>query len=80
MIIAWLLDLPREDWKEIYAMTHAMTGFADADYQQAGESVEETIARGRGEIYQYFSDIARKRRADPGDDLVSLLATALTSE
>lgn len=76
MIIAWLLDLPREDWKEIYAMTHAMTGFADADYQQAGESVEETIVRGRGEIYQYFSDIARKRRADPGDDLVSLLATA----
>jgi cholest-4-en-3-one 26-monooxygenase len=76
LIIAWLLDLPREDWKDIYAMTHAMTGFADADYQQAGESVEETISRGRGEIYQYFSDIAKQRRANPGDDLVSRLATA----
>jgi cytochrome P450 len=76
MIIAWLLDLPREDWSEIYRMTHAMTGFADSEYQREGESVEETIARGRNEIYQYFSDIARQRRANPGEDLVSLLATA----
>jgi cytochrome P450 len=76
LIIAWLLGLPQEDWKDIYAMTHAMTGFADTDYQQAGESVEETIARGRGEIYQYFSDIVRQRRANPGDDLVSQLAHA----
>ena len=76
LIIAWLLDLPREDWSRIYRMTHAMTGFADSEYQQAGESVEETIARGRREIYEYFQDIARERRARPGEDLVSLLATA----
>jgi cytochrome P450 len=76
LIIAWLLDLPREDWNDIYAMTHAMTGFADGDYQREGESVEETIARGRSEIYEYFSDIAKQRRARPGDDLISLLATA----
>ena len=76
LIIAWLLDLPREDWKQLYAMTHAMTGFADVEYQQSGESVEDTIARGRSEIYQYFSEIARARRANPGDDLVSRLATA----
>jgi cytochrome P450 len=75
-IIAWLLDLPREDWNDIYRMTHAMTGFADESYQRDGETFEETIARGRSEIYQYFSDIDRKRRANPGDDLVSLLATA----
>ncbi|MBJ18248.1 MAG: cytochrome P450 [Deltaproteobacteria bacterium] len=76
LIIAWLLDLPREDWGDIYSMTHAMTGFADPEYQREGETVEETIARSRGEIYEYFSEIARKRRANPGDDLVSILATA----
>ena len=76
LIIAWLLDLPREDWNDIYAMTHAMTGFADGEYQREGETVEQTIARGRSEIYGYFSDIAKQRRARPGTDLVSLLATA----
>ena len=76
LIIAWLLDLPREDWDAIYAMTHAMTGFADGEYQREGETVADTIARGRREIYEYFSEISRQRRASPGDDLVSLLATA----
>ncbi len=75
-IIAWLLDLPREDWGEIYRMTHAMTGFADSEYQRPGERVEDTIARGRREIYAYFADLTRERRARPGDDLISDLATA----
>jgi cytochrome P450 len=76
LIIAWLLDLPREDWPLIYAMTHAMTGFADPEYQRPGETPEQTIARGRAEIYAYFADLAKARRTGPGDDLVSLLARA----
>jgi cholest-4-en-3-one 26-monooxygenase len=76
MIIAWLLDLPREDWPLIYGMTHAMTGFADPEYQRPGETPAETIARGRSEIYAYFHDLARDRRARASDDLVSLLARA----
>ncbi len=76
LIIAWLLGLPREDWPLIYGMTHAMTGFADPEYQVPGETPEQTIARGRAEIYAYFADLAKERRARPGDDLVSLLARA----
>jgi cholest-4-en-3-one 26-monooxygenase len=74
LIIAWLLGLPRDDWPLLYRMTHAMTGFADPEYQQPGETPAQTIARGRAEIYAYFADLAKERRARPGDDLVSLLA------
>lgn len=76
MIIAWLLGLPREDWTLIYQMTNAMTGFADEDYMRPGETINDTIARGRAEIYGYFGDIAKARRANPGDDLISRLACA----
>ncbi|MCA9502117.1 MAG: cytochrome P450 [Spirochaetaceae bacterium] len=76
LIIAWLMGLPREDWRLVYGMTHAMTGFADPEYQQPGETPADTIARGRREIYAYFAELAAARRARPGDDLVSLLARA----
>ncbi len=76
LIIAWLLGLPREDWQRIFRLTNAMIGFADAEFQQEGETLEDTLRRARGEIFEYFADLSAERRKNPGDDLISQLACA----
>ena len=47
---------------------------ANPEYRKPGETVQETGNRTRQELFAYFVDLADKRRADPRDDMVSVLA------
>ena len=76
LIIAWVLGLPREDWEHIYQLTNAAIGFADPQFQREGESLEDTLRRSRGEIFEYFAGLSAERRKNPGEDLISELACA----
>lgn len=74
--IAWLLDLPRADWKRLYDWANAVVGATDPEYQQPGESAHETRLRASAEIYAYFESLAADRVGSRRDDLVSILARA----
>jgi cytochrome P450 len=70
-VIAWMLELPRSDWKPLYDRANAVVGATDPEYQRPGESAHETRLRASEEIYDYFRDLAHER--GDGDDLVSVL-------
>jgi cytochrome P450 len=75
-VIAWLLELPRADWMDLYHRANAVVGATDPDYQQSGESAHETRLRASQEIYDYFAEVAKERSKGDGEDLVSVLTRA----
>jgi cytochrome P450 len=74
-VLADLLGAPREDWKQLFQWTNETIGAADPEYQQGG-TAEETADRARLSLFQYFVELAEKRRAEPRDDIVSVLSNA----
>jgi cytochrome P450 len=65
-----LMDIPAADREQLVAWNTQTLSRHSAD---DGE-MEEWMAR--NEILLYFSDLAAKRRRHPGDDVISVLATA----
>jgi cholest-4-en-3-one 26-monooxygenase len=74
--VAWLLDLPRSDWMDLYHWSNAVVGATDPEYQKPGESAHATRMRASANIYDYFYALIEDRRKRVGDDLVSLLTRA----
>ncbi|MGZ4144839.1 MAG: cytochrome P450 [Actinomycetota bacterium] len=66
MVIAELLGIPKEDWGMFRV-------WSDALIAAANEFTDESLAKA-AELYGYFREILAARRADPRDDLVSVLA------
>jgi cytochrome P450 len=60
----------------MFRWTNEAIGSSDPEYRRPGETPEETGERARIAVFEYFAKLAEKRRADPKDDLVSILATA----
>ena len=71
--IAWLIDLPRADWMDLYHWSNAVVGATDPDYQRPGETAHETRMRASADIYGYFHALIADRAKRNGDDLVSVL-------
>ncbi|MGC4746980.1 cytochrome P450 [Micromonospora sp. DT201] len=65
-----LLGIPAEDHDRMLALTKAVLS-ADDDQQSADDAWEA-----RNEILLYFAELAEHKRRHPGDDALSLLATA----
>jgi cytochrome P450 len=75
-VIAWSLGVPHEDWPLLYRWTNEIIGKDDPEFRPSGERPGQTIARARGEVHAYFARLIDRRRADPGDDLVTVLLRA----
>jgi cholest-4-en-3-one 26-monooxygenase len=69
-VLADLLGVPREDWEKLFQWTNETIGANDPEYQQ-GATAEETAERSRLALFQYFVELAEKRRAQPKDDVVA---------
>ncbi len=74
--VAWMLDLPRGDWMDLYHWSNAVVGATDPEYQRPGESAHETRLRASEEIYAYFYALTAERKEGAGEDLVSVLTRA----
>lgn len=74
--IAWLLDLPRADWMDLYHWSNAVVGATDPEYQKPGESAHETRMRASADIYAYFHALIEDRQKGEAEDLVSVLTRA----
>jgi len=73
-VIFEIMQVPREDWDFLFEMANRGSAPADPDYGNG------TVLESRNEavkaIIGYILDLAKRRRANPGDDLISMLATA----
>ncbi len=67
-----LFDLPTELWEKLYHWTNAFVGEDDPDFRQSPEAMTATLA----EFFEFAADLFQRRRAQPGQDIGSLLANA----
>ncbi|RKN10509.1 cytochrome P450 [Streptomyces radicis] len=66
--ICEVLEIPDADRPELRARAVAM--------MNVGATTREAAVRAKAELRAYFADLTARRRAEPGDDLISSLATA----
>ncbi|WP_234313848.1 cytochrome P450 [Streptomyces sp. NBRC 109706] len=66
--ICEVLDIPEDDRPELRRRAMAMMAI--------GPSTRETAIQAKAELRGYFQELTQRRRAEPGDDLISSLATA----
>ena len=72
-VIAEMLGVPRRDWELLFRWTNEIIAPQDPEFQH-GHTPEETIERARIELFTYFNDLVERRRAEPTDDIVSVVA------
>ncbi len=65
-----MLDIPAADQDKVFDWTNQLVGTSDPEY---GPTPEESNAVFE-EVFDYGSTLLAKRRAEPGDDLLSILA------
>ncbi|MEZ5176789.1 MAG: hypothetical protein R2746_00500 [Acidimicrobiales bacterium] len=74
--IARLLGVPQED-------RHRLFGWADTTLDHDDHDLGETTERQQqaaGEMFAYGTDLIERRRVEPGDDLLSIVANADLSD
>lgn len=71
-VIADLMGVPQEDRHKLFDWSNRMIGSDDPEYG----ITEEMTQHASMELYAYASELAEKKRADPKDDLISVLTHA----
>jgi cytochrome P450 len=72
-VILRILGLPETDFPRMLTLTQQLFGQEDPDMQR-GELSPETQAEVLMDFYNYFNDLTEARRANPTDDLATLIA------
>ena len=81
-VIMQILGIPEEDEPRMLMLTQQMFGGQDADLSGSGmenmtpEQVLELVSGAVKSFEDYFAGIAAERRADPTDDVASVIANA----
>jgi cytochrome P450 len=70
--IAEFLGVPREERQRIFDLSNGLIGFDDPEYRQNAIDPGEASM----EMFLFAQDMATRKRAEPGDDIVSDLLTA----
>ncbi len=67
--IAELLGVPLDDRQRIFDWTNTLTGSSDPEYSATAEDAFNSAMQ----LYQYATDLADQRRAEPQDDIITKL-------
>jgi cholest-4-en-3-one 26-monooxygenase len=73
-VIAEMLGVPRADWDKLFRWTNEIIAPQDPEFQQYGGSARDTLDAARLDLFAYFNELAERRRVEPGDDIVSVVA------
>lgn len=73
-VLTTILGVPQELEPQILKLTNELFGADDPDLRREGEDREKVVQELAAEFFQLFSGIIADRRANPRDDLASLLA------
>jgi cholest-4-en-3-one 26-monooxygenase len=68
-MICEMIGLPEADWPRMFELSNTLVGSQDPDYQATPEKGQAASV----EIYAYCDQVAAERRANPRDDLMSVL-------
>jgi cholest-4-en-3-one 26-monooxygenase len=71
-VIADLMGVPQEDRHKLFDWSNRMIGGNDPEYGLT----EEDTAVASMELYAYAAELANQKRANPSDDLISVLSQA----
>ena len=71
--VARLLGVPQEDRHQLFRWATATLDYSDRDLGQASEVSQQAA----GEMYAYGSRLLERKRTEPGDDVMSVAATAV---
>ena len=74
-VIMMILGVPEEDEARMLKLTQELFGADDPDMQR-GESTQEEREAVLMDFFQYFSKMTADRRANPGDDVATVIANA----
>jgi cytochrome P450 len=72
-VIAEMLGIPRPDWDRLFRWTNEIIAPQDPEFSR-GQAAEDTIMGARIELFSYFNELVERRRAEPTDDIVSVIA------
>jgi len=75
LVIAELVGCPMEDRAKLFNLSNRMIGFEDPDYTDGGAGGDEA-GGAMLEMLEYAAYLGKLRRAEPKDDLTSLLVHA----
>jgi cytochrome P450 len=73
-VLSTILGVPREKEPQLLRLTNELFASDDPDLQRKGEDRTEAVQALAMEFFQLFSEIIEDRRANPTDDLATLLA------
>ena len=79
-VLATILGIDREDEERVLELTQQLFAGDDPDLQRKGEDREKAQQELGLEFYQLFDRIIQDRRANPRDDLATMLATATMAD
>ena len=68
-VIAEIMGVPQEDRHLVFDWSNRMVGADDLEYSSSPEQAFEASA----ELYAYANQLAAKKRANPDDDIISVL-------
>jgi cholest-4-en-3-one 26-monooxygenase len=71
-VIAEMMGVPREDRHKMFEWSNRMIGSEDPEYAVSQEDATTAAM----EMFAYANDLATKKRANPGDDIISILLGA----
>ncbi len=74
-VIALMLGVPQEDWHLLFRWTNEIIAPEDPEFQRGRTSLE-TSETARAELFTYFKELSDRRRRDPKDDILSVVARA----
>ena len=75
-VILAILGLPEEDYGRMLRLTQEMFGPEDSDFKRGDDALESVMAT-VADLVGYFVDLTGKRRANPTEDLASVIANGL---
>ena len=70
-VVGELMGIPEEDWPRIHAWAEQNSGGQDPDIGYTDEALSSSI-----QMAMYAIELAGKRRAEPADDLITLILAA----
>ncbi len=73
-VLADMLGVPRADWKQMFRWTNQIAGASDPEFRRAEGPGFAPVEATRNELFAYFAKLVEARRAEPRDDIVSVLA------
>ncbi len=74
-VICEMMGIARADWGFMFKCANMVIGGEDPEYQVGGSAMQ-TAMMGGMQLFNYCLDLAKKRRANPGRDLLSVIGNA----